>query len=216
MKFFDEYFQYNDKLIVKPNWNGNPLLWNSDIGVGYLKSNGYAYSEDYWETYQKYGAGTIGEKLTNFRAEFVGKHFSDFSKVCDVGIGSGQFVKHVGSKGYDINPFARDWLEKNGSYADPYLQKFDALIFWDVLEHFDDPSQILETTDRVFLSAPIHANLDACYASKHLKPNEHIWHFTNDGMIFFMKHHGFELIDSSDGETQAGRESIMSYYFIRK
>mgnify|MGYP001766090690 CR=1 FL=1 len=215
MSFVDEYILYCDTVKIAPTVNGNPLIWRDDLGIGYLRSNGYQYSEQYWERYQEYNESSMGERLTLFRESFVAKHFPDFNNICDIGIGSGQFVKHVKAKGYDINPYAKNWLELNGLYGNPYKHSFSALTFWDVLEHFDDPSLILSKTDHIFMSIPIHENLEACYNSKHLRPDEHIWHFTRDGLIFFMKYYGFELVEESDGETKAGRESIMSYYFRR-
>lgn len=215
MNFADEYFRYADNVYSVKTSNGNPIVWRDDLGIGYLPSNGFTYAEAYWETYQQYAAGSIGERLTLFREEFVARHV-DPSTVCDIGIGSGQFVKHVGAKGFDINPFARSWLEQNDLFADPYVEKFSTFTFWDVLEHFDDPELILSKTDKVFVSLPIHENFRACVESKHLKPNEHIWHFTDRGLKFFMWHFGFEVVDQDDGETRAGRESIMSYFFRRR
>lgn len=214
MNFTEDYIKYASNVNSSMTWNGNPIVWRPDLGIGYLPSNGFAYDESYWETYQQYAVGSIGERLTLYREAFVAKHV-DPSTICDVGIGSGQFIKHVGAKGFDINPWARDWLEKNDLIGDPYVEKFSALTFWDVLEHFDNPALILSHTDKVFMSLPIHENFKACLASKHLKPNEHIWHFTDSGVKFFMKYHGFNCIEQDDGETRAGRESIMSYYFVR-
>ena len=215
MNFADKHFRYADNVYSVMTTNGNPIVWRDDLGIGYLPSNGFSYGADYWETYQQYAAGSIGERLTLFREEFVKRHV-DPSTVCDIGIGSGQFIKHVGAKGFDINPYARFWLEQNGLFADPYEEKFSAFTFWDVLEHFDDPTLILLKTDKVFMSVPIHTNFRACIESKHLKPNEHIWHFTDRGVKFFMQHFGFEAVDQDDGEIRAGRESIMSYFFRRR
>ena len=214
MSFVDDHIRYSDNVYVETTSNGNPIVWRADLGIGYLPSTGFSYSEEYWETYQKYAEGSIGEQLTKFRGEFVSRHL-DPSSVCDVGIGNGQFVKHVNAKGFDINPFAKNWLEQNGLFADPYVERFPGLTFWDVLEHFDDPSIILKCTDRVFMSVPIHQDFKSCLESKHLKPNEHIWHFTDAGIKFFMNYHGFECVDQDDGETRAGRESIMTYFFRR-
>lgn len=214
MNFFYDHILNIPNISICPT-SGNPLIWRNDLGLGYLRSDGYIYAEDYWEKYQGYDNNGIGWKLTHFREGFVSKHLANFDKVCDVGIGSGQFIKHVGAKGFDINRFAEQWLHDTGRFGNPQIESFEALTFWDVLEHIDDPSLILSNTNKVFMSVPIHADVNACLASKHLRPNEHIWHFTPRGIEFFMKYYGFDLIDSSDGETQAGRESIMSYYFRR-
>lgn len=215
MSFVDDFFILTTK-IVSYATTGNPLLWRTDLGIGYLESRGYVYAEEYWQKYHTYENNGIGEKLTEFRSEFVAKHIDSFEYVCDVGIGSGQFIKHVGAKGYDINPWAQQWLKDSGYFGDPYEQKFEALTFWDVLEHIDNPELILSKSDNIFMSIPLHENVNACLKSKHLRPDEHIWHFTHDGIVFFMNHYGFELVDQSDGEIKAGREAIMTYYFRRK
>lgn len=215
MSFINDYFlNTTEDVTIKPT-SGNPLIWRNDLGIGYLRSDGYEYAEEYWDKYQEYGAGEIGKKLTLFRESFVSKHLDSFINLCDVGIGCGQFVKHVGCKGNDINRFAKEWLIKEKLFGDPYTTRFDALTFWDVLEHIEDPSPILGNTDKVFMSVPLHENLEACLASKHLRPNEHIWHFTPKGVEFFMQYHGFDIMDEDDGETRAGRESIMTYYFCK-
>lgn len=215
MSFFTKYMLYYDQMIVKPTSNGNPLLWRDDLGIGYLKSNGYSYDEDYWKKYHGYDSNEIGDKLTDFRVEFVKKNVNNISQVCDVGIGSGRFVKTLGCRGYDINPWAEKWLRESGYFGDPYQEKFEALTFWDVLEHIDNHDYILEKTDKIFISIPIHGSINDCLASKHLRPDEHIWHFTDSGIKFFMRYYGYSLVDQSDGETKAGREAIMSYYFAR-
>lgn len=198
-----------------PTSNGNPLLWRADLGIGYLKSNGYKYDEEYWEKYLNYDHNGIADKLTTFRLEFVLRNLDKLESVCDVGIGSGHFLRHAGCKGYDINPCARAWLIKNSLFGDPYAEKFSSLTFWDVLEHIDDPTILLARTSNVFVSIPIYEGVEECLASKHLRPDEHIWHFTRAGLIIFMKLQGFVLLDDSDGEMKIGREAIMTYCFKR-
>ena len=214
MNFAEEYLLHTcDVTAYRVSGSENPLLWRPDMGVGYLRSTGFAYDEEYWERYQDYERSELGTKLTDVREAFVRRHLPDPSKLCDVGVGSGQFIKRVGARGYDVNPYARNWLEKQKLYSDPYVESFEALTFWDVLEHIDNPAEILSRTKKVFMSVPIHADAHACLTSKHLRPNEHIWHFTHHGLVLFMGYHGFILWDSDDGETAAGREAIMTYYF---
>lgn len=214
MSFLEDHILYSTDVTVCPTFS-NPLIWRNELGLGYLRSAGFVYAEEYWDKYNSYENSDIGWRLTYFREQFVLKHMQRFDNICDVGIGSGQFVKQTGSKGFDINHYAQQWLKETNRFGNPYEEKFDALTFWDVLEHIEDPTTILANTNHVFLSIPHHNSVAECLASKHLRPNEHIWHFTTPGIVFFMKYYGFELIDSSDGETLAGRESIMTYYFRR-
>lgn len=197
--------------------NGNDLLWSDELQLGYLESNGFDYGEDYWVNYLNLLKDDIGRRLTEYRAEFTKKNgVTDPNTVCDVGIGSGQFVGYFGCKGFDVNPCAVDWLVDQEKFADPYKTRFPTLTMWDVLEHIDDPTELLASTDQVMTSLPIHRSVHACLASKHLKPNEHIWHFTEQGIVNFMNLFGFKLIDQGDGETMIGRESILSFCFKRR
>lgn len=197
-----------------PTANGHPLLWRPDLGIGYLKSNGLSYEDNYWQKYQVYKATELGRQLNAYRTSFVRRWLKEIDTLCDVGIGSGHFVEEYPCKGYDVNALAVEWLVKHDSYADPYDRRFDALSFWDVLEHIDEPAPLL-TVKHVFMSIPIHLDVHACLRSKHLRPDEHIWHFTHDGLELFMRLHGYELRFSDNGETKLGREDIMSYYFRR-
>ena len=190
----------------------HPLMWNEELEFGYLKSDGYDYGQEYWQKYQGY-VNDLGKQLSDARANFVKKHLSDITKLCDVGIGSGQFVDTVKCHGFYVNPYAVEWLKEHGYFANPYESDFSALSFWDVLEHIEDPSVLLMRTKNVFVSVPIHDDLETCLASKHLRPGEHIWHFTNEGIKNFMALQGFKLVDQSDFESKLGRESIISYFF---
>ena len=57
--------------------------------------------------------------------------------------------------------------------------------------------------------------LRAVRASKHYRPGEHLLHFTEEGFVAWMRMHGFQLLECSDFEMQAGRESILSFAFRR-
>jgi len=198
-----------------PTSNGFPLKWCKDLGIGFLPTLGYDYGQEYWERYNNYVDNGYGVKLSRFRKRFVLENFGEPDNLCDVGIGSGQFVETIKCKGFDINPYARKWLEEHGNFADPYVDDFSALTFWDVLEHIENPSHLLKKTEKVFLSIPIHRDVDACLASKHLRPDEHLWHFTEAGLEFFMSMFGFKLTAKSDEEIKIGREDIMTYSFSR-
>lgn len=198
-----------------PTSNGYDLKWCQSLGIGYLPSRGYDYGEVYWHKYIEYINNGIGARLTSFRKGFILDNIGRPENLCDVGIGSGQFIESIGCKGFDINPFAREWLVKHAILGDPYQEPFTTLSFWDVLEHIDDPSPLLLKTKQVFMSIPINTDVHMCLKSKHLRPDEHIWHFTEDGIKTFMCFFGFTLVDQSDEEIRIGRENILSYYFTK-
>lgn len=209
---FKQIFEVEQTISIPIEGYSYPLLWREDLGFGFLKSDGYNYGEEYWEKYQTY-VNDMGIQLSLARLDFIKKNIFTVSDLCDVGIGNGQFVDLVKCKGFDINPIAKTWLEENGFYADIYAEKFETLSFWDVLEHIEDPTSLLEKTENIFTSIPIHKDINDCLASKHLRPGEHIWHFTERGIKNFMSIFRYSVIDSSNFETILGRESILSYYF---
>lgn len=192
------------------------LFWCDSLGIGYMPSNGYSYDEDYWNKYLTYKGTKIEKDINDVRIDFVRLNNFDSKLLCDVGIGNGQFLLEADCKGYDINPHAKKWLIDNKKYANPYIDKFDALSMWDVLEHIDDPRDILKFPDKIFTAIPIHNGLEDCLNSKHLRPGEHIWHFTTNGFRFFMDYLGFILMNKDYGEIRAGRENIISFYFEKK
>jgi hypothetical protein len=118
--------------------------------------------------------------------------------------------------GFDINPWTISDLIDKGLFLDPFEHQVEAACFWDVLEHFPDPSEVLERVKTwVFLSIPLFANMDHAKKSKHFKPGEHLWYFTHDGIVDFMSENGFGLKESNSDETK-WREDIGSYAFKRK
>jgi hypothetical protein len=195
---------------------GHPhdLRWYPGLQLGYLKSDGYEYGADYWDIYQGYAASEVGAKLTNARVGFVRQASVDLDSICDVGVGSGQFVSAMRCKGADVNPHAISWLKQHGCYAED-LTKFKTLTLWDVLEHIEDPTDLLSTPDDIFISTPIYEDIQHVLRSKHLKPGEHIWYFTDEGLRYFMSLFGFQAVGCDNFETELGRDSISSYHFVR-
>jgi hypothetical protein len=202
--------------------NGSTLKWWTDLGFGYLSTPTLIdYGQDYWDNYVKMRGNGIGEKLTAGRVDLAsrvikamagsGYELSDF---VDVGIGSGEFVEAAKCLGSDINPHAISWLQDRGRFVDLTTKKPDLLTMWDVLEHIPDPSLHLRA-QVIITSLPIHKDAASCIASKHFKPGEHIWQFTDQGIKNFMRLAGHECRYSDDFETRAGREGIGSYVFSR-
>jgi hypothetical protein len=88
--------------------------------------------------------------------------------------------------------------------------------FWDSLEHTTDASYYLQKVDSLaFVSMPIYESGEAALRSKHYKPNEHIYYFTMDGLIFFFREYGFELLEHATFEMDFGRDSVHSFAFKR-
>lgn len=197
--------------------NGEHFLFNTDFCIGYLPSNAgdEPYDEEYFHNYRKSAFTDIGLALTEARIDLVESNTLWEDRVCDVGVGSGEFASWC-NHGYDVNPFAVEFLKDMGVYANPYEEEFDYLCFWDVLEHIDNPSEVLSKAKKgVFISMPIYYGFQDIIDSKHFKPNEHIWYFSVVGLTKFMQLEGFELMQFDMRETDIGRHQIGSFFFKR-
>lgn len=200
--------------------NGSELKYFNNFGIGYLKSSDVentVYDETYFQNYKQREMTRIGMLLNSSRVEYTIRSTGNSPSVCDIGIGSGAFVNSYGCYGFDVNPYAIAYLQKSNHFADPYKAKFDYITLWDVIEHIDCPESLLTNVNiGVILSTPIYKDRDHILTSKHFKPNEHIWYFTDYGIKYYMSLFGFECITQHNEETLIGRESIGSYFFKRK
>lgn len=176
------------------------------------------YDESYFQCYVHLEDTEIANKINQCRTSITEKYCN---KIIDMGIGSGEFIKKskIPVLGYDVNEVAIKWLKEKEIFVDPYENipdDVDGLSFWDVLEHIPEPSVILSKVPSgkyVFISIPIFDDVLKVRQSKHYKPNEHLYYFSSMGMIVFMDIQGFDLVEISDGETRAGRESILTFVF---
>lgn len=196
------------------------LTWNNDLGIGFLNppvDSDEVYDENYWERYRAMIDTDIGRNLTKARIEIANKFNIKPMELLDIGVGNADFCDKFGCRGADINPHAVAYLKKNNKYIDINNEngRWKWMSYHDVLEHIVDATGILAKTDNVMLSVPIHANMESCLDSKHLRPNEHFWHFTVSGMITYMNMFGFKCLYYSTIESKLGRESIGSFVFAR-
>lgn len=197
-----------------PNGFEDSLIWWPELGMGWHPAPPMSYEADYWEKYVQYDSTKMGEALTRFRYKFVQKFWR--GETVDIGIGAGRFVQESGGKGFDVNKSAVKWLKNNDLFVDPYKQKVDAITCWDSLEHIPEPVKLLDQVNKwVFMAIPVFEDANKVHKSKHFRPGEHIWYFSERGLIKWMAQHGFRLVGHSDEETKLGREDIMTYAFCR-
>ncbi|QIE86793.1 methyltransferase domain-containing protein [Pseudomonas nitroreducens] len=196
-----------------PNGLTDCLLWSEELGMGWHGRKPMDYEGAYFAKYQELDATPMGAALTKARVDLVRRHFA--GKVLDIGIGGGRFVQESGGFGFDVNPEALQWLNANGCYKNPHFG-WDAMTFWDSLEHIPDPELMLRSVgDWAFVSMPIYKDQSDCLKSKHFKPGEHIWYWTLDGFVSWMDRQGFELREINHAESELGREGITSFAFRR-
>ncbi|RJP54172.1 MAG: class I SAM-dependent methyltransferase [Anaerolineaceae bacterium] len=179
-----------------------------------------AEGENYFDHYAAMDGGAIGNEIHVRRVAFVDKYAGSDMAVLDVGIGSGEFIRsRPNTFGIDVNPKAREWLAANGKLPESGVVGFDAFTFWDVIEHVDAPHThyFKRMADNCFLftSLPIFDDLNRIRKSKHYKPGEHLYYWTERGFIEWMSFYRFRLLETSRFETECGRDSIGSYAFKR-
>lgn len=131
----------------------------------------------------------------------------------DVGAGDGGYLTSVTAKrriGVEISKAARDIMQKKGletltdqEFLKNRSLKADAISFWHVLEHVDNPIEYLKAAKRhlkpggiIICGVP---NIDSfefkLFGLKwfHLVPQYHFWHFTPASFSELLKRSGFTV-----------------------
>ena len=193
--------------------------WDAEAGMGMDQTEVPLdlYSSDYWSEYRKRDATPTGARLTLERIRFVKRNVGA-EEVVDIGIGGGRFVTERGGLtfGFDVSEPAVKWLKSNQRFWNPYRHKPQNITCWDSLEHLKNPAMLIDRVDEhVFVSMPIYKDAADCLASKHFKPGEHLWYFTDWGLEEWFHERGFALMERNKMETECGREGIESFLFRR-
>ena len=194
----------------------NSLIWCPEKGMGFHPQEPISYEHDYWQKYLVMDDTPLGDDLTKARKELVDWYYS--GPVVDVGIGGGKFVTAMGAEGYgyDVNANAINWLMENNRFYDPYASYVDCITCWDSLEHIPDPEALIsKVRGWVFVSLPIFNNPNTITSSKHYRPGEHIWYWSDIGLVKWFKELGFVNVEKNEMETELGREAISTYVFRR-
>ena len=190
----------------------NGVAWQADM------AHRVPYDAPYFDKYVGYEGTEIARAINAGRVDLVNRHVVCDGGVLDIGIGSGEFIKsRPHTFGFDVNPKAVEWLHARHRWSDKFYL-FQGFTFWDVLEHVEEPERYFERMPDsafVFLSVPIFGDLTAIRASKHYRPGEHLYYFTEEGLARWMAMHGFRLLERDDFETRAGRDNILSFAFRR-
>lgn len=181
-----------------------------------------AYTNEYAKKFAAYDPH-VEYAVNRGRIGLVGRHLARGARVLDFGAGRGTFIGHArmegfDAKGYEVIPGARAVLQSMGLFAHDPLG-FDAMTMWDVLEHLEYPAVALGCLDKgakLFVSLPIFESLGEIRGSKHYRPGEHLYYFTDAGFVAWIALHGFRLLERSGHEIEAGREAIGAYAFVRE
>lgn len=198
-------------------WPDGDLMLTAN-GVAYQADMAVAvdYDEAYWSKCAAYEGTPIGDAIVAGRVAFVRRHHA--GPLLDIGIGSGAFIRAYGpeASGFDINPRALAWLREAERYSEDFA--LGACTLWDVLEHLPRPRDYLQRMPvgtHLFVSVPIFDDLSRIRESKHYRPGEHLYYWTARGLRAWMHVQGWDLLEESMFETEAGRDSIASFAWRR-
>ena len=154
------------------------------------------YDHAYVARYEKYPE----RELSEIRATLFRRFFSDAESVCDIGYGTGAFLRAVKDRspwvdcwGYDVSPYPAPPFVR----VEPNWQKkrWPVLTFFDSLEHFEQLPKF--KAEGVIVSVPwYHPALGAewFYNWKHRRPGEHLWHFTPETLANAMAINGLRPV----------------------
>lgn len=201
------------------------LIFCDVHGVAYQKDmrlHRVKYDDAYFKKYQAYEGTDTERKLNDGRIGMLSRHALIGATVLDIGIGSGAFIKDALDAGFsvygnDINPVAVEHLKKTNRYTDN-AAGFQAVTMWDSIEHMEEPQHMLDSIDKgalLLVATPIYDDLHRVRESKHYRPGEHLYYWTDAGFIEYMALRGFRFIERGTHEVDAGREAIGAYAFIK-
>jgi 2-polyprenyl-3-methyl-5-hydroxy-6-metoxy-1,4-benzoquinol methylase len=157
--------------------------------------------------------------------------------VLDIGCSSGILLGLLKERGYDIfgiepnihaYTLARNKFGKTiyhgtvGTYKT--TKKFDVVVLSHVLEHVEEPrkmilsiKKILSKNGIIVIGIPNTRNIIFAIRKKYweyLRPNEHVWHFSDTYLISLMKHHGFHIYETwYMNDSRSGYPWVKGIYF---
>jgi len=217
------------------------LFWNADMNFGFYPCDPSEapYDAGYVAKYEAMAETHMATMLNRHRTSLA-LYAADQAEMgenipytyIDIGPGDGAFMRALSEEvpatedyvyGFDVNPVMIERLKADSRWADPARgayghradMKWSCMCFWDSFEHILRPDKVIASAKGIAMSIPIFDNREHALASKHFRPDEHIWYFTDAGIKAFMKREGFVCLHADDQETRLGREGIKSYVFRR-
>lgn len=194
-------------------------------GVAYQKKMGLGrvvYGQDYFDKVKAYEDTEVAKRVNSGRLALLQRHLQGSATVLDIGAGSGAFLKccldsGFMARGFDIIPRTVDLLKAEGHYSKDF-GAFEAVCLWDTVEHLENPQEYLDQVacgSKLFVSVPVFDRLVNIRQSKHYRPGEHLYYWTEQGFVDWMRMRGFRLLETSWHEVEAGRESICAFAFAK-
>lgn len=198
--------------------DGNLMLCPTQ-GIAYQRDMAayrIPYDEAYYQKCAGYEGGDIAIAINAGRVALADRHVGSDRAVLDIGVGSGEFIRsRPHTFGYDINPAAVERLRAEDLYSEDF-SRFRAFTMWDVIEHVEMPGLYFRAMldgSHLFCCLPIFGAVSSIRQSRHYRPGEHLYYFTERGFVNWMAEYRWDLIERQEYEIEAGREDIVSFAF---
>lgn len=169
------------------------------------------YDDAYVRRYENYPE----KRLSEIRADLIRKTVGKIRNVCDVGFGTGAFLKEMAKRdpqlqiwGWDIATYQKPkFINLSENWQDV---EWDCLTFFDSLEHIPD----LSFTTKIKAKA-IVVSCPWCHwptmpsewlmSWRHLRPGEHLWHFAPAALIRLFP--GYRCVYAGNPEDEIRRSA---------
>jgi len=196
--------------VLKSYDYGNTLYFCHRCNLFMCSEAVHGYDGNYELHYKLYERTEFSKKLNLARWKFVNKH--DPCTVLDFGCGSASFAKQSPKniRCYSYDPF----FKKDYTFLE--RPEFDVVTFWDSLEHMTRIQLVpLLNAKEVCLSVPITDDVHNIISWKHFRPGEHVWYFSDEALKKLFQRWEYAFIERDDFEVRLGRDSILSYRFVK-
>ena len=212
MRMLDNYVQLKNGVIKQIHKNADVIY---DI----------AYVNDRYNSYKE-----LSIKMSYLRLGYIlGSIGRTPTSILDIGYGNGDFLS-ISSDivpkcyGHDVSFYPIPKKDNIFFTSNPYMDEYDVVTFFDVLEHFDDIYDIRNLkANYIIISVPeCHYYSDEWFAEwKHRRPDEHLWHFNRESLINFMNEIGYMVLNTTNIEDTIRKNNqpysnILTAAFIKK
>ncbi|MGC6480533.1 MAG: class I SAM-dependent methyltransferase [Flavobacteriaceae bacterium] len=204
--------QENFELVWEENYH-----WAQTILPPNIHLNDYYKSEAYISHQNKSGSlfawlySAIQHKMFTYKWKRISLFLQGQSRVLDYGCGTADFLNHVQQHGHEVwgiepNEVARNNAAlQNNIFSSlgklPDRLSFDCISLWHVLEHVDDPAQLLQQLKNrmaknaiLVVALPNHDSWDAQHYKEYWAAWDvprHLWHFSKKGFMEWAKSQGW-------------------------
>lgn len=155
--------------------------------------------------------------MSHLRAGWLLGVCSRLSHVLDVGYGNGGFLRAMRAAGLhcagtDISGYPVPEGCASLTWAEAVAESWSLVTFFDSLEHFPDLEVLAELKARyVCVTVPSvaeHATVSWLAEWKHLRPGEHLHHFTPTALDLLLRTHGYRQVRAQPLEDMIRRTAI--------